>query len=361
MRPLLLSLALLFPLAATADVICDGFGSYRECRVGTTGRISLVSSTGENPCVERVTWGVASSGVVWVDRGCAATFRIDEVTGRVVDRARVVCESENGGHRVCPADTRQGVTLGRQLSVTACVEEVTWGYEPGSRQIWVDDGCRGEFILGRGGDVHRPAPRLDGLVTCESRNGRRAECQADTAGGVQLARTLSDSPCRFNQEWGYDDGRIWVTKGCRADFAIRAGKTALRTVVCQSLPGERYHCEADTRFGVALIGENGESDCILERTWGFDEKGVWVAEGCGGQFGLGGYRLSASSVPASAARITCQSLDGKMNECEVEGIRGAGLVRAIGDDVCVLNRTWGFGRGGIWVTDGCRAEFAILR
>ena len=57
-------------------------------------------------------------------------------------------------------------------------------------------------------------------VICESRDGRRAYCRANTAGGVQLARRLSSAPCVSGRDWGSDRQGIWVDNGCRAVFEI---------------------------------------------------------------------------------------------------------------------------------------------
>jgi hypothetical protein len=57
-------------------------------------------------------------------------------------------------------------------------------------------------------------------VRCESNDGRRAFCRADTRGGVQLFRQLSDTDCVRNQTWGWDRDGIWVSGGCRADFEL---------------------------------------------------------------------------------------------------------------------------------------------
>lgn len=55
------------------------------------------------------------------------------------------CESRDGRFRSCRADTRGGVRLVRQLSDTPCREGRTWGSR--NNEIWVDNGCRGEFQL----------------------------------------------------------------------------------------------------------------------------------------------------------------------------------------------------------------------
>jgi hypothetical protein len=111
-----------------------------------------------------------------------------------------------------------------------------------------------------------------------------------------------------------------------------------------------------------MVRQLGESPCVLGRTWGFDAKGVWVAAGCNAQFALGGFRLPPDAVPATALRINCESIDGQRKVCEADTSRGVGLIRQLTDDgVCILNRTWGYGAEGVWVSGGCRAEFAIAR
>jgi predicted porin len=58
-------------------------------------------------------------------------------------------------------------------------------------------------------------------------------------------------------------------------------------VECVSSDGERQHCAGYTMSGVALRRSIGSAACLLGRNWGYDDDGVWVTEGCGGQFVLG--------------------------------------------------------------------------
>ena len=55
-------------------------------------------------------------------------------------------------------------------------------------------------------------------ITCSSNNGKRNYCPANTSRGVRLTNQRSGSPCVQGQTWGYDNQRIWVDRGCRADF-----------------------------------------------------------------------------------------------------------------------------------------------
>jgi len=59
--------------------------------------------------------------------------------------------------------------------------------------------------------------------------------------------------------------------------------------------------------------------------------------------------------------MSCESLDGGRKVCPVDTSRGVGLIRQVSGADCVLNQTWGYDRNGIWVTNGCRAEFAVAR
>jgi hypothetical protein len=58
-------------------------------------------------------------------------------------------------------------------------------------------------------------------------------------------------------------------------------------VACSSKPGERQHCPADTSKGVVLARSAGEAPCLLGKTWGYDDKGIWVADGCSAEFVVG--------------------------------------------------------------------------
>jgi hypothetical protein len=48
--------------------------------------------------------------------------------------------------------------------------------------------------------------------------------------------------------------------------------------------GERQVCAGDTSAGVALVKSTGPAACLLGKTWGYDDKGVWVSNGCNGEF-----------------------------------------------------------------------------
>jgi len=55
-------------------------------------------------------------------------------------------------------------------------------------------------------------------------------------------------------------------------------------ITCMSSPGDREHCTADTSAGVILARSTGTAPCLLGKTWGYDDSGVWVSDGCTGEF-----------------------------------------------------------------------------
>lgn len=57
-------------------------------------------------------------------------------------------------------------------------------------------------------------------ITCESRGFDATRCNVETRGGVRLVRQLSSAVCERGRSWGYDDRGVWVSRGCRAQFAL---------------------------------------------------------------------------------------------------------------------------------------------
>ena len=57
----------------------------------------------------------------------------------------VRCESQNNQYKMCRVDTHGYVRLEKQLSNSECRQGRSWDYD--RRGIWVDDGCRAEFVV----------------------------------------------------------------------------------------------------------------------------------------------------------------------------------------------------------------------
>jgi hypothetical protein len=71
-------------------------------------------------------------------------------------------------------------------------------------------------------------------------------------------------------------------------------------IVCQSRPGERESCAANTSAGVVLVNSIGTAACLLGRTWGYDDNGIWVSDGCSGEFVAGAAAVSQGPTKVGA-------------------------------------------------------------
>lgn len=178
-------------------------------------------------------------GIFTIPRHAQAQSGITEADGR-----NITCASDDGRRHYCPVDTSRGVQMVRQRSGSPCDLGRTWGYD--RRGIWVDRGCRADFVLGdgrRGGwdrGPLNPPPYGGGpgsgpgsgygpdngsfregfRFTCSSDDGHYNGCPTPPGVKVRINRQISGSPCDFGRSWGYDRGGVWVDRGCRAEFVV---------------------------------------------------------------------------------------------------------------------------------------------
>lgn len=213
--------------------------------------------------------------------------------------------------------------------------------------------------------------RNDGsqVVRCESVDGRTRECAADTRGGVRLARQLSRSACLEGRNWGYGRDRIWVSQGCRGEFVTGYGYGQRGRVDGQSRGGELFRCESedgrrrqcavDTRGGVELARQLSRTPCIRGDSWGWNDRGVWVSNGCRGEFRTGAGWRGGRPDSGRPQVVRCESADGRTQYCPAQTRGGVRLIRQLSRSACIEGRTWGRDRTGIWVSQGCRADFEV--
>lgn len=146
------------------------------------------------------------------------------------------------------------------------------------------------------------------VLVCESHDGRNRYCPADTRGGVTLLAQRSRSSCIEGRTWGWDRRGVWVSHGCRGEFALGGGGY-------------------------------GRPD--------------WGGPGYGGGYDRGYDR-------GYGALVRCESYDGRYSECIVgRGVRDVVIERQLSRSYCEEGYSWGRTRGGIWVDRGCRADFRV--
>lgn len=171
---------------------------------------------------------------------------------------------------------------------------------------------------------------MDRAVVCESRDGRTAWCRLDTRGGVRLVRQFSDRACVRGRTWGVRGDSVWVSRGCRARFA-----------------GSPY---GDNRY----YGYDERSDRDYDRNGYYDDRYEGrYADPYDNRYG-NGYGAGQARV------LRCESRDGRYNFCRTGGYADRAQIRRVfSDSGCRLNYSWGMRNGGVWVDNGCRAEFVV--
>ena len=201
----------------SGSILCESKDNRRrQCNTGFRGRAALSQNISDTRCIEGQNWG-SGNGYVWVDRGCRARF-VDGSYGDGGHGTKVRCESTDNRYRECRTNFRSA-RLTRKLSDSRCTEGETWGQRNGT--IWVDRGCRAEFIEGNGGwDPGNGNGNYS--VTCSSSNNRRSTCAWNSRyGRPYVIQQISSDDCREGSSWGYSGNQIWVDRGCRARFGVR--------------------------------------------------------------------------------------------------------------------------------------------
>lgn len=197
----------------------------------------------------------------------------------------IECASIGNRYQECPSNFRFP-ELVEQLSRSECIPGQTWGVR--GSVIWVNGGCRARFAEGR----PPVAPIAGRTIQCSSIGQRQENCPTNSRWPMRLQRQLSSSACTEGYSWGNARGVVWVSRGCRGIFeeVVNAvpqpgigGPAQLR---CESTGSLRV-CPWDSRVGrPALLREYSRGYCVQGRTWGVDQRGLWVTGGCAGLFGL---------------------------------------------------------------------------
>lgn len=151
------------------------------------------------------------------------------------------CGSNNNQYQMCqiPGNgNQQNVQMVRQLSQVACIQGRTWGTR--GNQVWVDKGCRAEFQVAGSGGPGYGAP--------------------GSGGGYHGGPPRGGPPAYYSGN--FSNGRSNCTSGPGSG-----------PVYCQS--GGAFKYANPVRVNNA---------CVQNRTWGISQYGLWVANGCSGQW-----------------------------------------------------------------------------
>ena len=186
------------------------------------------------------------------------------------------------------------------------------------------------------------------------------------------------------------------------------------SIRCESYRGSQQFCRADTRDGVHLSRQYSRAPCRENDTWGYDRRGVWVANGCAAEFSLGrdnsdntagiligvlaagligaailnsndsnastsqyggqpgqqyverddasnNYGNNFGYVPPNSNVVRCESgMNSGVARCSARISRGVEIMQMVpGSFECKFKESWGYDQQGIWVSRGCRADFQV--
>jgi hypothetical protein len=153
------------------------------------------------------------------------------------------------------------------------------------------------------------------------------------------------------------------------------------SVECKSHDRGRTRCAVDWS-DARLVDQLSDTECVRGQNWGIDRRGIWVNRGCSARFveagrhgherdradrgdGYRGDENGWNPGPDWNSRfnVACESRDYQYHFCAVDlgGAGRASVARQISKTDCVEGRNFGSNRAGVWVNEGCAAEFSIDR
>jgi len=201
-------------------------------------------------------------------------------------------------------------------------------------------------------------------LRCESRNYSYQFCSTNgEVTGAQLTFQDSRAPCIQGQTWGWSRNGIWVSNGCSGRFRVETFRPGPppwsgNSLTCDSRNYGYDFCPVPTRvYSAELVYQRSNTPCVLGRNWGWRDDGVWVNNGCQGEFRV---RTQFQPSPPVGPGLTfCESHAFRYQFCSTGPIRNAVIAQQTSRAPCERNRTWGMTANGIWVDAGCAANFRI--
>ena len=203
------------------------------------------------------------------------------------------------------------------------------------------------------------------VFTCSSDDGQLHSCRVNTERPIQFVRQRSNAQCVEGQSYGIDRGGVWVTNGCRADFAVVNSDRAYNNGYYnpQSTYNNGNYDRDNDRDGYR--DQNGNWH---PRHHHHDNNGAYGPSGTyNGSYNNGGYVGNGPQHPTAYygkyddGKTTCSAGRGTGPiYCQTDGaLSNATVTKSNGN--CQRGQNWDINRDGLWVADGCSAEFRIQR
>ena len=219
-----------------------------------------------------------------------------------------------------------------------------------------------------------------GRAACRPRRRRRASsARAATSStssarpafnisDARMVRQISGASCVQGSSWGWDRRGVWVTRGCAGVFEVNdyrpvaaARVPAATSCAARAATTSTSSARSGPRVvSATLTRQVSRTACVLGRTWGWRSNGIWVSEGCEGEFRIRtDYRPYPPAPPPGPGVTVCESHEYRYNFCPTGPIRSAQILEQKSQAPCVQGRSWGWRNDGIWVDNGCEAVFRV--
>jgi hypothetical protein len=146
-------------------------------------------------------------------------------------------------------------------------------------------------------------------------------------------------------------------------------------IKCESNDERRHQCDANIGGDVRISRQISGTPCVEGRTWGWNQNGIWVDNGCRAEFEFrepgsgegnrgGSRRRGGRERGGSYETLTCESNNNRYQECRVnQKITDVRVAQQLSSTSCDQGRSWGLkpNNKAIWVNHGCRAVFEYRR
>jgi hypothetical protein len=161
-------------------------------------------------------------------------------------------QSNNYGRQYCPADTRGGVRLVRQISGSTCSQGSSWGYD--THGVWVDNGCQAEFEMSGNGRNTGYVTTIPSGTELSVRTNEPIDSKNSAAGqqfSAVIAEDVRDSA-----------GTVTIPRGSDAQLVIHGTNSSDSNLVLDVdsivVAGTRYEVSTDdmARQGGEGVGAN---------------------------------------------------------------------------------------------------------
>ena len=157
---------------------------------------------------------------------CVLTVLIDTAPAVAKAPKSAVCESYDSQLETCPIRTVNGIAVKKRMSKNRCIEGESFGIYR-QDQMWVDKGCRAEFVARRFGNEVFTRPG----VTPRGQSRSQPWVNPDTGQAAGAGRNLGSSIQKTPRQWAYLAGRLYArnkSEGYTDDRNAYHVKNALR-------------------------------------------------------------------------------------------------------------------------------------